>query len=84
MYICILFQAHTQICGFIPTYLCVCTYVHACMLMCMCICGGGGLVTKSCLTLVSPQTVACKAPLSMGFLRQEYSVGYHFLLQGIS
>ena len=28
-------------------------------------------------------TVAHQAPLSMGFSRQEYWVGYHFLLQGI-
>ena len=34
--------------------------------------GGGGLVTKSCLTLVIPWTVACQAPLSMGFSRQDY------------
>ena len=34
--------------------------------------GGGGLVTKSCLTLATPWTVACQAPLSMGFSRQEY------------
>ena len=27
--------------------------------------------------------VARQAPLSMGFLRQEYGVGCHFLLQGI-
>ena len=33
---------------------------------------GGGLVAKSCLTLVTPWTVACQAPLSMGFFRQEY------------
>ena len=33
--------------------------------------GGGGLVTKSCLTLETPWTVACQAPLSMGFSRQE-------------
>ena len=33
---------------------------------------GGGLVTKSCGTLVTPWTVACQAPLSMGFPRQEY------------
>ena len=32
----------------------------------------GGLVAKSCLTLVNPWTVACQAPLSMGFSRQEY------------
>ena len=29
-------------------------------------------VVKSCLTLVIPWTVACQAPLSMGFSRQEY------------
>ena len=34
--------------------------------------GGGGLVTKSCLNLATPRTVACQAPLSMGFSRQEY------------
>ena len=34
--------------------------------------GGGGLVAKSCLTLVIPWTVACQAPLSVGFSRQEY------------
>ena len=33
---------------------------------------GGGLVTKSCLTLATPWTAACQAPLSMGFSRQEY------------
>ena len=33
--------------------------------------GGNGLVTKPCLTLVSPWTVACQAPLSMGFSREE-------------
>ena len=34
--------------------------------------GGGSLVTKSYLTLVSPWTVAPQAPLSMEFFRQEY------------
>ena len=34
--------------------------------------GGGGLVTKSCLTLGTPWTVAHQAPLSMGFPRQEH------------
>ena len=38
----------------------------------------GGLVTKSCLTLVTPGTVACQAPLSMGFSRQEYWSGLPF------
>ena len=33
---------------------------------------GGGLTAKSCLTLVTPWTIACQAPLSMEFPRQEY------------
>ena len=40
--------------------------------------GGGGLVTKSCLTLVTPWTVASQAPLPMGFSRQEYWSGLPF------
>ena len=36
----------------------------------------GGLVTKSCLA--TPWTVACQAPLSMGFPRQEYWSGQPF------
>ena len=39
---------------------------------------GGGLVTKSCLTLVTPWTVARQAPLSTGFSRQEYWSGLPF------
>ena len=42
-------------------------------------CGGGGdLVTKLCLTLVTPQTVACQTLLSIGFCRQEYWSGLPF------
>ena len=33
--------------------------------------GGGGLVAKSCLTLVTPMVVAFQAPLSVGFCRQK-------------
>ena len=40
--------------------------------------GGGGLVTKSCLTLATPWTVACQAPLSMGFSWQECWSGLPF------
>ena len=40
--------------------------------------GGGGLATKSCLTLANPWTVAHQAPLSMGFSRQEYWSGLPF------
>ena len=44
---------------------------------------GSGLVSKSCLTLVTQWTVVCQTPLSMGFSRQKYWNGCHFLLQGI-
>ena len=40
--------------------------------------GGGGLVSKSCLTLATPWTVVPQAPLSMGFSRQEYWSGLLF------
>ena len=40
--------------------------------------GGAGLVTKSCLTLATPWTVARQAPLSTGFSRQEYWTGLPF------
>ena len=33
---------------------------------------GGSLAAKLCLTLVTAWTVACQAPLPMGFSRQEY------------
>ena len=36
------------------------------------------LVTKSCPTLVTPWTIACQVPLSMGFPRQEYWSGLPF------
>ena len=45
-------------------------------------CDYGGLVTKSCLTLVTPWTVAHQAPLSMEFSGQKYW-SCCFLLQGI-
>ena len=41
-------------------------------------CGGGGLATQSCPTLVTPWTVAQQAPLSTGFSRQEYWSGLPF------
>ena len=40
------------------------------------------LVTKSSLTLVTLQTVAHQAPLSIGFPSKNTGVGCHFLLQG--
>ena len=38
----------------------------------------GGLVAKLCPTLATPWTVACQAPLHMGFSRQEYWSGFPF------
>ena len=45
-------------------------------------CSGGGLIIQSCPTLCNPMDCSPQAPLSMGFLRQEYWSGCHFLLQG--
>ena len=44
---------------------------------------GGGLVPKSCLTLAIPWTVVHKAPLSLGFPRQECWSGLPFPSLGI-
>ena len=40
---------------------------------------GGSLVTKLCLTLATPWTVAWQDPLSLQFSRQEYQSGLLFL-----
>ena len=40
------------------------------------------LVAQLCLTLFDPGTVACQAPLSMGFSGQDTGVDCHSLLQG--
>ena len=45
---------------------------------------GGGLVTKSYQTLVTLLIIACQAPLSIGFPRQEYWSRLHFFFQRIS
>ena len=48
------------------------TYIYVCVCVCVCtLC----LVAQSCLILVTPRTVACQAPLTMGFSRQEYWSG---------
>ena len=39
---------------------------------------GGGLVAESRPTLATPWTVACQAPLSMGFFRREFWSGLPF------
>ena len=42
----------------------------------------GGLVTKSRPTLATPWTVACQAPLSMRFSKQDYQSGLPFSSPG--
>ena len=44
--------------------------------------GDGGLVAKSCPTLLTPRTGARQAPLSMGFSRQEHWNGLPFASPG--
>ena len=47
-------------------------------------CGdGAGLVARSRPTLAIPWTVACQAPLSMRFSRQEYWSGLPFPSSGV-
>ena len=43
--------------------------------------GGGGLVTKSCPTLVTPWTVACRLLCPWDSPGKNTGVGCHFLLQ---
>ena len=43
---------------------------------------GGGLVTKLCLTLVTPWTVDRQSPLSLGFPMQDYWSVLLFLSPG--
>ena len=43
-----------------------------------CLSHGGSLVTKLCLNLATLWTVACQAPMSMGFSSQEYWSGLPF------
>ena len=54
------------------------TGIHLGKKMCIHAGGGGGLVAKLCLTLATPWTVACQAPLSKGFSRREYWSGLPF------
>ena len=47
-------------------------------------CGVVVLIAQLCLTLCNPWTVACQAPLSMEFSRQEYWNGLPFPIPGDS
>ena len=53
---------------------------HTTVLGCAChpTVGGGGLVTRSCPTLMTLGMITCQAPPSMGFSRQEHWNGLPF------
>ena len=52
--------------------------LNTCVCVCVCVC----LLGHSVWLFVTPWTVAHRAPLSMGFLRQEYWSGLPFLSPG--
>ena len=70
-----------DICDFFRVYMCVWMHVNTCP-KCVCLCvvyiTGGSLVAKSHPTLMTPWIIACQAPLSVGFPRQEYWSGLPF------
>ena len=49
---------------------------------CSTVLNGGSLVAKLCPTLGTPWTIACWAPLSMGFSMHEYRSGLPCVLKG--
>ena len=53
------------------------------MCVCVCVCVCVYLHFKSRPTLVTPWSITCQTPLSMGFPSKNTGVGCHFLLQGI-
>ena len=59
----------------LPKLLCP---LHAMVLSLGCVCVCVRSVASICLTLATPWTVACQAPLSVGFSRQEYWSGLPF------
>ena len=48
------------------------------MCVCMCVRMRARVCAQLCLTLATPWTVVCQAPLSMGFSRQKYWSGLPF------
>ena len=71
-------------------FACFGTLTTRCVCVCVCVCVRARtlmfvhLVAQLCPTLcVTLWNVARQFPLSMGFSRQEYHSGCHFLLQGI-
>ena len=53
------------------------------MCVCVCVCERERERTRCCVQVFgTPRTVACQAPLSMGFSRQEYWSGLRFFPPG--
>ena len=71
--VCVYIYIYVYMCIYIYIY--IYTYTHTQLfILYWLVC----LVAKSCLTLVTPWTVARQAPLSMGFSRQAYWSGLPF------
>ena len=61
-------------------WLCVCV----CMCMCVCVCVHTSTLSHLVIQLfATPWTVACQAPLFLGFPGKNTRVGWPFILQGI-
>ena len=58
---------------YIYIYVCVC--VHICVCVCVCVCTRTLSHFSQVLLFATLWTVACQAPLSIGFFRQEYWSG---------
>ena len=72
---CLLIDEYVRKCER-ETYICVYIYICVCVCVCVCVC------ILSCFShvqfFVTQWTVACQAPLSMGFYRQGYWSGLPF------
>ena len=66
----------------INTLQCVQTLESECVCVCVCVCASTHSLNRVWL-FVTPLTVACQAPLSVGFSREEYWRGLPFPSPGI-
>ena len=73
-------SAFFPLCFILDTF---CCYIFKFTNLLSCDICGCCLVPKLCLTPVTPGTVGCQAPLSMGFPRQEYWSGLPFPSLGV-
>ena len=64
---------HASVCVCVRVCVCVCVCVRVCVCVCVC-----AQLLSLVWLFVTPGTVGCKAPLSVGFPRQEYWSGLPF------